>query len=250
MGSTTFSCDYCCLPTCSCDCLPTDEGMPQRWDYWVLGQEGIGWQFWYEQPPESCWLDKPIVERSVTPADCGEEKRCVEKGVRKVCYACEPVVCCGPNGCSGYCGGSLTGDDHVGCDSDPESVQDGGPCCDNRCIACGDCGEGGEECCNSTEIQSLFDPLVPDAEELALDQFLLDLETYDNPELLHFVMHHLPPLSLSQDKIKFSVLYRAYLLDALAEMAQGAEFYPCFLKHHKAWQVFARESRKAQFQSN
>lgn len=92
-----------------------------------------------------------------------------------------------------------------------------------------------------TVIQSLFDPLTPGVEDLALDQFILDLESYDNPDLLHFIMQTI--LGISQEKVRFSVMYRAHLLDALAEMAQGAEFYPCLLKHHRAWQVFANHYR-------
>jgi hypothetical protein len=92
-------------------------------------------------------------------------------------------------------------------------------------------------------INSLFDPLEPGAEELALDQFIVDLESYENPDLVHYIMQRIP--GLTQEKILFSVLYRAHLLDALAEMAQGAEFGPCFLKHHRAWQMFARHARAA-----
>jgi hypothetical protein len=93
----------------------------------------------------------------------------------------------------------------------------------------------------------LFDPLSGEPEKLPLDQFIVDLEAYNNPQIVHFVMHN--KSGLSQEQVKFSVLYRAYLLDALAEIDGGAEMYPTLLKHHREWQKQVNASRALQFPS-
>jgi hypothetical protein len=93
----------------------------------------------------------------------------------------------------------------------------------------------------------LFDPLSDQSEELPLDQFIFDLEsTYANPLIVHFIIHNIR--GITQEKVKFSVLYRAYLLDALAEINAGAEMYPTLYKHHNKWRemvVHARQLRKS-----
>jgi hypothetical protein len=205
----------------------------------------IPWGTWFPESPTNCPRD--VDTKQSTSEDNGYNN-C--KPV--TCYQCKETECClteiplSPRKdaipwCSWYCPNSV-------CDNDPgDKTPDGGPCCDDECIDCGDCGEGGQECCNSVPIQSLFDPLSGEPEKLPLDQFIFDLESYNNPQIVHFVMHN--KNGLSQEQVKFSILYRAYLLDALAEIDGGAEMYPTLLKHHREWQKQVNASRALQFPS-
>ena len=228
MGSKSVSltCGNCCAgEPCYCDLLePSDT--------------------WFPEPPTDC--PNGVDTKSSTTEDNGYNCKTV------TCYKCKETECClseipafpinsAVPWCSFYCPASV-------CDNNPgDQKPDGGPCCDDRCIDCGDCGEGGQECCNSVPIQSLFDPLSGEPEKLPLDQFIVDLEAYNNPQIVHFVMHN--KSGLSQEQVKFSVLYRAYLLDALAEIDGGAEMYPTLLKHHREWQKQVNASRALQFPS-
>ena len=50
-------------------------------------------------------------------------------------------------------------------------------------------------------------------------------------------------LGIRDQKIKFSILYRAYLLDCLSEIDSGAEPHACWMKYNEEWKKFARQYR-------
>jgi hypothetical protein len=91
----------------------------------------------------------------------------------------------------------------------------------------------------------LFEPLTDESEEMPTGQFVDDLLAYGDPSLATFILEH--KLGITESTVKFSILYRAYLLDALAEIAAGGEQYTTLLKHHRRWQSFVNQFRAARF---
>jgi hypothetical protein len=127
MGSTTVSCNYCCglVQDCECACLNTESN---------LGP----------------WMDTEPVCPFGTQTRNSTEAACVDlfgEGAlvpctTRTCYACEETECCNA---FGTCTDLLTA---CVCDNNPgDGTPDGGPCCDQYCVGCGDCGVGGAECC-------------------------------------------------------------------------------------------------------
>lgn len=142
--------------------------------------------------------------------------------------------CCNEDGsCSSFCPNPV-------CDNNPGPNQtpDGGPCCDGLCIECGDCGVGGEECCNSLEISSIFDALSDQPESILC-------ETADAEVLDTFGSEAVMAWNGYAESIrfggvyKFSLMRRSYMLDALYAIDSGVDTASAMATTRQQWAQFA-----------
>jgi len=161
----------------------------------------------------------------------GQEGKCCCGGSAGVCcqegeYCCDGVCenapcddppppdaeCCEPDGsCSDFCPGP---------NCDATSTPDG-VCCDDVCIICEDCGVGGEECCNSVRISSLFAPLTDQSETILVSIADREVGTYSNP-LVGVAWAEWSARMKRGEIYKFSLLWRSHVLDGLEAIEAGA----------------------------
>jgi len=146
------------------------------------------------------------------------------------CRSEPPRECCNEDGsCTLFCPGiSCTPADGV--------------CCDSVCIECGDCGVGGEECCNSMEIASLFAPLTDQPEVIGASTADQEIAAYSRPEVTAAW------IAWSAERknggvYKFSILWRSYLLDALEAIEAGENAAIAVQRSLQQWKDFAKKYR-------
>lgn len=163
-----------------------------------------------------CWCEPEWEERQATGTEvCPTDTEC----------------CDSSSGCTLYCPG-------------PGCTPDDGVCCDGNCITCGDCGEGGEQCCNSTEIKSLFDDLSHESEMLKWGTLVTELEGAWGADKVEALVEVALKFGIKKDEYwKVSVLARAYMIDCMDEVAKGADVETSYAKHHAEWAKFVSLTR-------
>lgn len=147
-------------------------------------------------------------------------------------------VCCTAEGnCTGFCTGPV-------CDNYPlpGETPDGGPCCDGFCIECGDCGEGGAECCNSVELSSIFDALSDQPESIACDAADAEVSAAFGPVATAAWAEYAGFIRFGE-AYKFSIMRRSYILDALYAIEDGDSVSEAMAASRQQWAILASQYR-------
>lgn len=175
-------------------------------------------------PVYVCCPNPPECSSGETLVDTGED----EYGCRIYeCRSTDAECCDSTGGCSGYCPGR-------GC------TPNDGVCCDGNCISCGDCGVGGAECCNSIEIQSLFEDLSNESEMIKWDSIVAELKSSWGEDKMDGLIDVLLRFGIQKDGFwKVSVFARAYVIDCLDDVANGVDIDIAYMNHHSQWAEFA-----------
>jgi len=163
---------------------------------------------------------------------CGQNE-CCKDGVCSGCREC----CLDDNSCSGFCPKPV-------CDNNPLPGQtpDGAPCCDGVCIACGDCGDGGEECCNSIELMSIFDNLSDQAEYILISTADTEIHESFGHSAISAWNDYVKNIRFGNN-YKFSIMLRSYLIDALYAIESGADPIETMNIFRQQWTQFANTYR-------
>jgi len=141
------------------------------------------------------------------------------------------VCCTSTMGCTGDCPGS-------GC------TPSDGYCCDTLCVGCGDCGEGGEMCCNSVEIKSLFEDLKNDSESMQWEALKEEATAVWGADNLEKIIPIFTKWGILDDGYwKSSILTRPYILDCVEDVLNGSDFGIAYSKHHAIWAKIATTIR-------
>lgn len=174
-------------------------------------------------PTYRCCDGPPTCSGGRTPVEVGTDS----DGCK--IYECRLVntECCNSaGGCTGYCPG-------------PGCTPSDGVCCDGVCITCQDCGVGGEECCNSIEIQSLFEDLSNESEMIKWDSIVAELKSSWGEDKMDVLIDVLLRFGIQKDGFwKVSVFARAYVIDCLDDVANGVDIDIAYMKHHSEWAKF------------
>ena len=236
--SVTVPC-ACCGPTC-----PPEPDCPDGSTAVVTGTDENDCDIYrccndapscpYGQPQQS-GTDSNGCPRYVCcppPPTCSEGYILVQTGTDSdgcATYECRrsDTDCCTPTGgCTGYCPGPAC---------DPSD----GVCCDNVCITCQDCGDGGEECCNSIEIKSLFTDLSNESEMILWDTVVGEIKESWGDKKLDQLVEIIFKFGIKKDNYwKVSVFARAYVIDCLDDVANGMDINSAYAKHHSEWSKF------------
>lgn len=213
-------------------------------------------------PDGICCTSEKCCGTSGSPACCGEFEQCCNEtccaetveccGDPGVCclegqYCCDGVCedvpceereCCNQDGsCSNFCPFPV-------CDNNPApgATPDGGPCCDEVCVECGDCGDGGEECCNSIELASIFDPLSDQSESIACELADSEVSAEFGAAAVSAWAEYAAPRRFGE-VYKFSLMRRSYVLDALYAIEGGAVAGEAMAATRQQWALFANQYR-------
>lgn len=167
---------------------------------------------------------------------CTESEYCCDGA----CQAepCGGRECCNSDGtCSNFCPAPV-------CDNNPApgETPDGAPCCDPVCIGCGDCGDGGEECCNSTQLASVFDALSDEPESIDCEVADAEVSEEFGPVAAAAWGSYVSAMRFGE-VYKFSLMRRSYVLDALYEIRDGSIPEVAMSDAQQRWAQFANAYR-------
>lgn len=143
--------------------------------------------------------------------------------------------CAHPNGCASYCATNAC----------TRLTSKYGTCCDGLCFSCGDCGGGALDCCDTIEIQSFFSELSHGPERINLNVAVSEIKSAW-PTLSEDKINAVLFSFGAVDEIfwKVSVMARAYAIDCLDDIANGADVELAHQRHFPIWVDFAVEMRQ------